>query len=174
MRKNIEFLSPFVDAIAEALMLNVMRFEAGTRPIVRQNAAIAMGRLGLVAGSRLIETGIFARMFTEWCNTVKRLRTDGEKVSAMSGFLNCVQAAPRVAMTQDNLCCLHELIASVFPPPSLIEPTLKSVITLFRELLGQDAWNSMWSTLSIDVQYRLNLAYSLGQSVNPPPPPTGM
>ena len=169
--KSPEFIAPFVQHMAEALLSNLNRFDASTRPIVRQNAAIAMGRLATVAARSLVDSGSFGKMFLVWCTTVKRLRNDAEKVSALRGFLVCVELSPEVALTRDNLRALHELIASVFPASPAIHLILKSVVAKYRELLGEADWNSMWTTFPAEIQFRLNHSFGLGQSIHQPPPP---
>lgn len=172
IRKGSQFLEPFVDSITLALMSNLQRFEAGVRPIVRQNAAIALGRLGLVVAPRLVQSGAFSQMFIPWCTIMKKMRTDGEKLTAVKGFTLCVEASPSTVMTRDNLQALFELIASMVPPPTTLEGTLKGIVSDLRRMMGQSDWCALWSILSVEVQYRLNHAYSLGMEiVNPPPPP---
>ncbi len=172
MRRGFHFIEPFVDSISAALLNNLKRFEASTRPIVRQNAAIALGRLGLVASAKMISSGIFPEMFDAWCEVIKKLRTDGEKLTAVKGFTLCVEASPRTALSKERLKLLFEMIASMNPPPTILEMSLKSIILMYRQMLGVDDWASLWTSFPIEIQYRINQAYALGmevaqQSANP-------
>jgi transportin-1 len=172
MRRGFHFIEPFVDSISAALLNNLKRFEASTRPIVRQNAAIALGRLGLVASAKMISSGIFPEMFDAWCEVIKKLRTDGEKLTAVKGFTLCVEASPRTALSKERLKLLFEMIASMNPPPTPLEMSLKSIILMYRQMLGVDDWASLWTSFPIEIQYRINQAYALGmevaqQSANP-------
>ena len=171
MRKSYQSLEPFVDSIALALLTNLKRFEVGSRPIIRQNAAIALGRLAMVASQRLIANGAFVEMFCTWCNVMKKMRTDGEKLTAVKGFTICVEASPQTAMSAENIRALCELVASLFPPPSTLEASLRGIILMYRELLGDSDWGTMWSTFPAELQYRLNHAYALGMNISQPPPP---
>lgn len=166
MRRSLQFIDPFVDTICKALLFNLKRFEPGTRPIVRQNAAIALGRLALVAPRRLVESGCFLEMFSPFCELMKKLRTDGEKITAIKGFTLCIEASPQTGMTPDNLALLFELIASLFPPPSTLAASLRGILVAYRELLGESSWKSLWSRFPLEVQYRLNHSYSLGMDIS--------
>ena len=168
MRKSAPFLDPFIKPATTALLTNLKRFEVGTRPIVRQNAAIALGRIGMNSSSRLISSGAFQEMFFAWCTVMKKMRTDREKLTAVKGFTMCVEASPQTGMTQENLRVLHELIASLFPLPETLEPPLRAIVFLYRQLLGEADWNAMWNSFPLEVQYRLNLAFSLGMGVSQP------
>jgi transportin-1 len=162
MRRSQQFIDPFVDRISKALLFNLKRFEPGSRPIVRQNAAIALGRLCLVASRRLVENGAFAEMFGSFCSIMKKLRTDGEKLTAVKGFTLCIEASPQTGMTPENLTLLFELIASMFPPPSTLASNLREIVLAYRGLLGDTAWGSLWSSFPLEIQYRLNHSYALG------------
>jgi hypothetical protein len=172
MRKGSLFIEPFADSITTALLSNLQRFEPDTRPILRQNAAIALGRLALVAAHRLVSSGAFAQMFVSWCTVMKKMRTDGEKLTAVKGFTLCVEASPSTAMNRTNMQALFELIASLLPPPSTLEASLRTMVCSFRAMMGEADWQTFWSSLPLELQYRLNHAYSLGMEIiNPPPPP---
>ena len=167
MRMDSVSVSPFVDTIAFALLQNVKRYDASFRPIVRQNAAIALGRLALVAADRLVTSNVFSDMFDPWCTVMRRMRTDDEKTSAVQGFLLCVEKGPHVATTPQNFQRLHELIASMFPPPQILELKMKTIIFSYRELLGPE-WERLWGVLPVEIQYRLNHAFCLGLVIQSP------
>jgi transportin-1 len=170
MRKSLQSVEPHTDMICVALMTNLKRFEGGTRPIVRQNAAIALGRLGLVASQRLVASGAFAEMFEAWCVSMKKLRLDDEKITAVKGFMLCVEQAPQVGLTRERLVLLFELIASMLPPPAAIEIATKNIILMYRQILGEADWTAMWSSFPIELQYRMNHAFSLGMTNAHPQP----
>ena len=167
MRMDSVSITPFVDHIAGALLQNLKRFEPSFRPIVRQNAAIAMGRLGLVASDRLISSGVFGEMFLPWCTIMRRMRTDEEKISAVRGFILCVEKSPQLGTSPENFQRLHELIASMVPPPPALESSLRNIVLAYRELMG-DNWQRLWKPLPLELQYRLNHAFSLGFDVTAP------
>ena len=169
MRRSSQFCEPHVDKICGALLSNLKRFEVGSRPIVRQNAAIALGRLGLVAANRIISSGCFEDMFEPWCIVMKKMRSDGEKITAVKGFTMCIEASPNTALSRDKMRALFELIASLFPPPSSLEPSLKGIVAMYRQVLGENDWNNMWSTFPIELQYRLNHTFSLNMEITPAP-----
>jgi hypothetical protein len=152
-------------AILNSFKFNIKRFEAGSRPIVRQNAAIALGRLAMVASQTMVESGIFAEMFLPFCSLMKKLRTDSEKLTAMKGFTLCLQASPQTGMTTENINVLFELIGSLFPPPTTLASGLREIILTYRNLLGESSWNLLWSRFPLELQYRLNHSYSLGMDV---------
>ena len=165
MRRSLQFIGPYVETICKALIFNIKRFEAGSRPIVRQNAAIALGRLAMVASQTMVESGIFAEMFLPFCSLMKKLRTDSEKLTAMKGFTLCLQASPQTGMTTENINVLFELIGSLFPPPTTLASGLREIILTYRNLLGESSWNLLWSRFPLELQYRLNHSYSLGMDV---------
>ena len=167
MRMDHVSIVPFVDSIATSLLSNLKRFEASFRPIVRQNAAIAMGRLAIVASDRLISSGVFAEIFVPWCTIMRRMRTDDEKVSAVRGFLVCVEKSPQLGAVPENFQRLHELIASMFPPPPILEGGLRKIVMAYKESLGAD-WQRLWNSLPVELQYRLNHAFALGFDVHAP------
>ena len=167
LRMDSISICPFVDSAATSLIHNLKRFDASFRPIVRQNAAIALGRLAVVAADRLVVSGVFAEMFEPWCTVMRRMRTDDEKISAVRGFIMCVEKAPQLATAPDKFQRLHELIASMFPTPASLEVYLKNIVISYRDLLGPD-WFRLWSMLPVELQYRLNHAYSLGIQLETP------
>jgi len=169
MRTDREFIAPFVGPVATALLHNLRRFDSSIRPIVRQNAAIAMGRLGNVASDHLVSSGVFAEMFEPWCTTMRRMRTDDEKISAVRGFIMCIEKSPQLGTIPENFQRLHELIASIFPPPSVLEADLRKIVLAYRELLGSD-WQRLWNLFPVELQYRLNHSFGLGLEIHPLPP----
>jgi hypothetical protein len=171
MRKSSDFMAPFVPGICESLLTNLHRLEVGSRPLIRQNAAVALGRMGITCSTQLISTGAFTGMFSNWCMVMKKMRNDDEKISALHGFLRCIEQSPQTAVTRENLRNLHELIASLFPMPPELEGKLMNVVTMYRNILGQADWNSLWLSFPVEVQFRLNTAFNLGQPINQPSPP---
>jgi hypothetical protein len=105
-------------------------------------------------------------MFSPFCELMKKMRTDGEKITAIKGFTLCIEASPQTGMTMNNLALLFELIASLFPPPSTLAPSLRGILTAYRDLLGESSWKSLWSRFPLEVQYRLNHSYSLGMDIS--------
>jgi transportin-1 len=167
MRLDNTSIYPFIDSAATALLHTLKRFDASFRPIVRQNAAIALGRLALPAADRLVTSGTFAEMFEPWCTIMRRMRTDDEKISAVRGFIMCIEKAPQLGTTPEKFQRLHELIASMIPPPSVLEQSLKNIVISYRDVLGPD-WLHMWSMFPIELQYRINHAFSLGLQLDTP------
>ena len=100
---------------------------------------------------------------------MRRMRTDDEKISAVRGFIVCVEKSPQLGMVPENFQRLHELIASMFPPPPVLEVSLRKILVAYRELLGHD-WQRLWNSFPVELQYRLNHTYALGLDINPPPP----
>jgi transportin-1 len=171
MRKSSHFVDPFVPIMATALVSNLKRFEVGSRPIVRQNAAIAIGRIGVTSGVKLASLGVLNEVFTPWCEIMRVMRTDDEKVSAVNGFLTCLRANPQSALSAEKLLALHQLFGSVIPPPNPLQISIRETIFQYRSLLGDSDWSAMWSSFPTDLQYRLNHAYGLGLTLTQPPPP---
>jgi hypothetical protein len=174
MRKSSALMEPYTDRIVTALLYNMKRFDSSTRPIVRQNAAIAVGRLGLVASQRLVSSGAFVEIFSPWCTIMKKMRTDAEKLSATDGFLACLMQQPQIALSAENLRNLHELIASLIPPPPEMVVKLRDCVILYKGILGATEWENMWNSFPIELQYRLNHALSLGFEINQHPRPTNV
>lgn len=166
MRKSSQFIGPHVDNICAALLSNLSCFDVGTRPIVRQNAAIALGRMGLVTSQKMVSSGCFAQMFEPWCNVMKKMRTDAEKLTAVKGFSLCIEASPSTAMSKEKLQALFELIASMFPPPATLEQSLRGIVLMYRQALGEEDWSKLWATFPIESQYRLNHAFGLNMPVS--------
>merc|ERR1712046_181194 len=154
-----EILLPYLDEVAQALAGLLARSQMRGRPsLLQTNAAISLGRLGVVSGQHLGK--VFAHCAPAWCTVVKAAKNDEEKASAFQGFCIMIKANPQACAE-----CLPELFAAIcsfFPAPTALKPAFREILHGYRQTLGAN-WSAMvYQQLSDDTRIKLSHMYDIG------------
>ena len=158
LKKGSPFMDGYAEVIGKQLMVVLTNFEKH-RPLFRQNAAIAMGNLGICSSNVLVRSGIFDSCFTPFCTVLTGLNTNMEKTLAISGFLNCAKlSGPRVGDAQ-KLSALLKMAASLYPCPPPVQGPLREVLGSWRA--ADQNWRAVYESLTGDIRFKLKESYSM-------------
>jgi transportin-1 len=117
-----------VDIAMDKLSL-VLRLDNFVRPLLQQNAAILLGKLGLnhkIAGNyRFIE---YIRPF---CEIIKKMVTNQDKILAVSGFTKSYLEIGNI-----ELLAVLEMVASFYPPPPALVPGFRQLCQNLDNIVG--------------------------------------
>eukprot|EP00932_Pfiesteria_piscicida_P005581 SRR837773.15490.p1 GENE.SRR837773.15490~~SRR837773.15490.p1 ORF type:complete len:530 (-),score=193.00 SRR837773.15490:23-1399(-) len=153
LKAGPEFMGRYLEGVLEALVSVLTRAQ---QPLLLQNVCITIGRLGMVCGQQMGKAlPSFAPM---WCEIMQRARWDAEKVNAFNGFCMMVRANP-----QGCAGCVPQLAAAIcsfVPPPPVLEPHFREILTSYKQLLGAN-WATVYSQMGQHVQLKLQHLYGI-------------
>ncbi|KIW18363.1 hypothetical protein PV08_02651 [Exophiala spinifera] len=161
-RASTSRISPFIEPLYRGLV-TIIKNEEVPDP-ASENAATALGRLGLVCPEHLAP---FLSEFAEpFLSSMSKVSTSHEKASAFLGFNNVIERNPQAM--EASLGLYFSAIAQ-FPQKgkqgadySEVRSSFGRVIQGYVGLIGQDGFRNFLGGLSAPVRQKLSDGYGLG------------
>ncbi|KAL1921910.1 uncharacterized protein VTP21DRAFT_10552 [Calcarisporiella thermophila] len=126
-------IQPYVQPLLERLiplLTNPQR-----PPTLLENAAITLGRLGLVV-PQLVSPHLVV-FFEHWCNALRPVRENDEKASAFRGMCTLIQANPEAVLkTPQGLNFLLEAVASWEQPSSELHEKMRGIVQGYKQMMA--------------------------------------
>eukprot|EP00743_Colponemidia_sp_Colp-15_P000375 GILK01000432.1.p1 GENE.GILK01000432.1~~GILK01000432.1.p1 ORF type:complete len:897 (+),score=156.57 GILK01000432.1:84-2774(+) len=147
-------MKPYVPTLVEKLMRILCVSNSQYERIhfsVLENAAITLGRLGLVAPE--VVAPHLPDFFEPWCSTMRSSRDDMEKEHAFRGFCLMIQANPAAVI---RFChAFFDAVFSVNQPSEPLREMIKHIIISIKTSLGPANWAAFFGQLSPQVRTSL-------------------
>merc|ERR1712187_51004 len=142
-------MAPYLEQVVAALVACITKDQQHqpSPHLLVQNVCITLGRLGMVCGHQMGKD--FAGFAKIWCQVMRNVRLDHEKINAFQGLCNLIKANPQAC-----LGCVPELacaISTLFPAPSHLEPSFREILEGYKQQLGTN-WPAVYSQIPQDAQ----------------------
>ncbi|KAL2912933.1 hypothetical protein HK105_207604 [Polyrhizophydium stewartii] len=146
-------LQVWVQPLLERLVAILM---SRSKPTLKENAAITIGRLG-ISYAALIAPALdsFAQ---EWCQALARIRDNLEKESAFQGFCQIILANPNGLVNHFVYFCDAVVQWSRISPE--LNETFRQVLTMYANGMGSQ-WGPTLETYPVHIRQRLKERYNL-------------
>lgn len=153
MKVGPEEMRPYVEPML-AKLVPIMRAHGQNQSINKsliQNAAITLGRLGIVApdlGAAALDAYV-----APMCLSLRTIRDDIEKEHAFTGLCRMIRINPRAPLTAMTELC--DAIASWSAPPPALHEEMRAILDGYRQSVPPDQWAQFIASLPADLKQRL-------------------
>jgi transportin-1 len=146
---------PFAPAMMTHLvpLINRLQINRG----LLENAAITIGRLGLVAPDVVAVN--LEDFIQRWCMALRNVRDDSEKDSAFRGLCQLIKTNPRGVIKHFLLVC--DAIASWIAPKPDLKEMFYQILHGFKNSVTPQAWADYFNSFPAQLRQALHNQYGL-------------